>query len=485
MKKNLLALVAFLLLSATGVCADAPKTYLPWNNGKLVVSEEGRYLKHENGAPFFWLGETGWLMPERLSRDEVEYYLEQCKQRGYNVVQIQTINNVPAMNFYGQASMIDGFNFKDINRKGVYGYWDHMDYIIKTAERKGIYIGMVCIWGSPVARGDMSVKEAQSYGKFLAERYKDNPNIIWFIGGDIRGDVKTAEWETLARSIRAVDQNHLMTFHPRGRTTSAAWFNNAEWLDFNMFQSGHRRYGQRKGDGDYPIEENTEEDNWRFVERSMAMQPMKPVVDGEPIYEEIPQGLHDPNDTKWNDNDVRRYTYWPVFAGAFGHTYGHNSIMQFVRPGVGGAYGAKKPWYEALNDPGFNQMKFIKDLMLTFPYFERVPDQSIIAGQNGERYDRAIATRGNDYMMIYNYTGRPMQIDLTKISGAKKNAWWFTAKDGKLEYIGEFDSKVTPFQHDSGYCSGNDQVLILVDAAKEYVGKDWTQLPDAQQKWNK
>ncbi len=31
------------------------KTYIPWDNGKLVVSEEGRYLKHENGAPFFWL----------------------------------------------------------------------------------------------------------------------------------------------------------------------------------------------------------------------------------------------------------------------------------------------------------------------------------------------------------------------------------------------------------------------------------------------
>ena len=64
-----------------------------------------------------------------------------------------------------------------------------------------------------------------------------------------------------------------------------------------------------------------------------------------------------------------------------------------------------------------------------------------------------------------------MQIDLSKISGAKKNAWWYSAKDGKLEYIGEFDSKVTPFQHDSGYLSGNDQVLIVVDSAKDYVQK--------------
>ena len=193
---------------------------------------------------------------------------------------------------------------------------------------------------------------------------------------------------------------------------------------------------------------------------------MKPVIDGEPIYEEIPHGLHDENELLWKDYDVRRYAYWSVFAGSFGHTYGHNSIMQFIKPGVGGAYGAKKPWYDALNDPGYNQMKYLKNLMLTFPFFERIPDQSIITGQNGERYDRAIATRGNDYLMVYNYTGRPMEVDFSKISGAKKNAWWYTTKDGKLEYIGEFDNGVHKFQHDSGYCSGNDHILIVVDSSK-------------------
>jgi len=53
---------------------------LPWSHGKLMVSEEGRYLKHEDGTPFFWLGETGWLLPQRLDRDEASYYLEKCGQ---------------------------------------------------------------------------------------------------------------------------------------------------------------------------------------------------------------------------------------------------------------------------------------------------------------------------------------------------------------------------------------------------------------------
>jgi len=42
----------------------------PWDNGRLKVSENQRFLQFENGKPFFWLGETAWLMPERLNRDE-------------------------------------------------------------------------------------------------------------------------------------------------------------------------------------------------------------------------------------------------------------------------------------------------------------------------------------------------------------------------------------------------------------------------------
>lgn len=474
-------LAGFTFLTNGRMKAASP--YLPWKNGNLTVSGEGRYLK--NGTtPFFWLGDTGWLMPERLDRDEVEYYLEQCRQRGYNVVQVQTMNNIPSINHYGQSSLPDGFNFKNIYKKGVYGYWDHMDYIIKTAAQKGIYIGMTCVWGSPVKRGEMNVEQAKTYGNFLAERYKNFPNIIWMIGGDIRGDQNTAEWEALATAIKKIDKNHLMTFHPRGRTTSATWFNKATWLDFNMFQSGHRRYGQRNGDGDYPIKENTEEDNWRFVQTSMAEKPMKPVIDGEPIYEDIPQGLHDVNETRWKDYDVRRYAYWAVFAGAFGHTYGHNSIMQFIRPGVGAAFGAKKPWYDALNDPGYNQMKYLKNLMLTFPFFERIPDQSIIKGKNGERYDRMIATRGRDYLLVYNYTGSPMQIDCSLISGEKKNAWWYSTKDGKLTYLGEYKNGTHTFQPDCGYNSGNDHVLIMTDTQTHYVEPFWKNLPDVQQKNN-
>ncbi|MBQ8593751.1 MAG: glycoside hydrolase family 140 protein [Bacteroidaceae bacterium] len=497
MKKIVISLFLLLLCGS-----NYAGNNIPWKNGPLGVSENSRYLVHRNGTPFFWLGDTGWLMPERLNRDEVGYYLNRCGKAGYNVVQVQTVNGVPAYNIYGESSHPFGYDFTHIDRPGVYGYWDHMDYIVETAERNGIYIGMVCIWGGLVKSGQMTEEEAVQYGTFLANRYKDNPNIIWIIGGDIQGTVKTEVWETLARTIRAIDPGHLMTFHPRGRTCSSQFFPDAEWIDFHMFQSGHRRYGQRMGNKNYPIPDNTEEDSWRYVEQSLAIVPLKPVLDGEPSYENIPQGLHHNTEPRWNAADVRRYAYWSVFAGACGHTYGCNDIMQFYRPGYGPAYFADTPWWDALDFPGFNQMRHLKELMLTFPYEERVPDQTIIAAGDEQqaisdklpvervaqdqlppegtivpadsawvikKYNRLVATRGADYLLVYNYTGRAMEVDLTRISGKEKQAWWYSPITGEYSYIGKFDNRVTRFTPvEEGI--GKDIVLVVTDAEAGYLG---------------
>ena len=475
MKKTVI-ITSLLMFAAVTVCGA--KIYKPWTNGRLTVSENGRYIIHDNGTPFFWMGNTAWLLPERLTREEAEYYLSKEREYGYNVEQIQVLNGTPTFNIYGRQANDETFDCTKFSKDGEYGYWEHLDYIIGVAEANGIYIAMDCVWGSQI--NVLDEKKAAAYGKFLGERYKDCPNIIWLIGGDIRGDKKPEVWDAMARAIRKADANHIMTFHPRGRTTSAWWFNDREWMDFNMFQSGHRRYGQRRGDGDYTIKDNTEEDNWRYVDMSFEVEPLKPVIDGEPSYEDIPQGLHDLDAPRWQDYDVRRYAYWAVFGGAFGHTYGHNSVMQFIRPGLLASFGAEKPWWEAMNDPGYGQMKYLKWLMLAFPFTERVPDQSIIAGQNGERYDRIIATRGDDYLLVYNYSAKPMSIDLTKISGTKKNVWWMNPSDGSLTYLGEYDDAVADFSYDAAYLRGCDRVLIAVDATKDYLDTDAAQLPEKE-----
>lgn len=173
--------------------------------------------------------------------------------------------------------------------------------------------------------------------------------------------------------------------------------------------------------------------------------------------------MHDTTKPYWGAADVRRYAYWSVFAGGAGHTYGHNSVMQMHKPSdKGSAYGSKKYWYDALNDEGGREMHYLKDLMLSKPYFERVPDQRLIAGDVGEKYNYLAATRGKDYAFVYDYTGRPFSINMGKISGAKVKATWFNPKDGSKEPIGVFNNKGRQaFDPPGEEKEGNDRVLIL------------------------
>ena len=148
-------IIAIMLLFATVTAHAAGKIYKPWSNGKLKVSDNNLYIIHDNGTPFFWMGNTAWLLPERLNREEAEYFLAKDREAGYNVEQIQVLNAIPTFNVYGHQANNAEFDFSKVSKPGVYGYWEHLDYIVDTAERNGIYIAMDCIWGSILKQLDI------------------------------------------------------------------------------------------------------------------------------------------------------------------------------------------------------------------------------------------------------------------------------------------------------------------------------------------
>ncbi|MCU0409461.1 MAG: glycoside hydrolase family 140 protein [Bacteroidales bacterium] len=455
--------VLFLLTLLTG--CSRQETGLPL----LTVSGNGRFLATEKGDPFFWLGDTGWLLFKKLSREQSEKYLEDRKQKGFNVIQVMLIHDINnTSNAYGDSAVINRDLSKPCISEGAdpadelqYDYWDHVDFVIRLAGEKGIYMALVPVWGSNVRGGNVTAEQAAVYASFLAKRYRDFPNVIWLNGGDVAGSDSLKVWQTIGKTIKDADTDHLMTFHPFGRTMSSDWFHNESWLDFNMFQSGHRRYDQ----------DNTErcygEDNWRYVYSDYNRQPVKPTVDGEPSYEHIPQGLHDGTQPRWNDADTRRYAYWSVFAGAFGHTYGHSSIMQFYSPGdTIRTYYATKYWEQALDEAGGNSMKYLKELILSKPFFSRVPDQSLIRSRQGEKYGYLAATRGDGFALVYTYNGKSFSVDGTRVNSSRVTASWFNPRNGESIAIGTLENgNNLAFDPPGDVRDGNDWVLVI-DAAR-------------------
>jgi hypothetical protein len=441
---------------------------------KLKVSDNRRFLVTDTGKPFFWLGDTAWELFHRLNREGADRYLRKRAAQGFTVIQAVALAELDGHtdpNAYGHLPLTDLDPVRPAVKDGPNNdYWDHVDYIVTRANELGLYIGFLPTWGrywhDRVKDGKplFTKENAESYGEWLGRRYKGK-GLIWILGGDrgVENEEQKAVLRALARGLRKGDDGaHLMTFHPPGGAGSSRWFHDDDWLDFNMRQNGHvaeytGRYSQTRAD----------------YER----KPTKPVLDGEPLYEDHPLSFDAKRLGHSVAADVRRPLYWDLFGGAFGHTYGHHSVWQMWEPGKRRPINDPlMPWHQALDQPGAGQMHFARKLLESRPFLSRLPDDSVLvpdrvvtAVPGAGRY-RFVATRDSSgsYAMVYAPVGRPFRVRLDKISGTQAKAWWFNPRDGEATLIGTF-----PTTGEREFVPPNrgeplDWVLVLDDASRNY-----------------
>ena len=429
----------------------------PWEYGLLHVSENHRYLQNGD-QPFFWLADTAWLLMTEASEEEARSYLINRRDKGFTVIQAVLLHNVP-----GVVTNSIRKNDKDNTSKQ---YFDHCSRIVKIAEEIGLYMALLPSWGSVVSDGSLTEDNIEHYMTYVANRFKDNPNVIWLLGGDIRGAGHEGVYNKAGRVLRQLTPDKLIGYHPFGRTSSAMWFHHEDWLDFNMFQTGHRNYNQASlgaWDDNAVRETFFGEDNWRYVDRDYAMDPPKPTVDGEPSYELILQGLHDLANPYWREWDVRRYAYWSVFQGSMGHTYGDNAIQQMHcdsrKPGN---YGVRWTWRDSVHHVGSEQMGFLRALMESVDWQHGAPAEQLLLSGQKERYHRVSLFAGDDFLFAYTYLGEPFTVDLTPWKGRTLHAWWFNPVSGGRSYLADFTGKdsvqVKPLAR---LTQDNDWVLVV------------------------
>lgn len=460
--KKVFIIFAFLL---SGSCAQhsVEQQAMPSN---IKISANQRFFQYLDERPFFWLGDTAWLLFKRLDREQTGDYLSDRRRKGFNVIQVMLIHSVSDTNFQGDSALVAN-NIAQPNitpglnsgNEEQYDYWDHVDYVIKLAAEMNIWVALVPVWGTAVAEAGITAEQIKPYIEFLAERYRGMPNIVWLNGGDTDGDDNTDVWQVIGSTLKARAPNQLISFHPRGSRMSSQWFHNSDWLDFNMFQSGHRHYEQKPNKKSLPFGP----DNWKYVAIDYAKTPIKPTLDGEPSYEEIPYGLHDTSLPYWSAKDVRRYAYWSVFSGAAGFTYGHNSVMQFYDPNdqQNKAFGPKSHWRDALDAEGATQMQYLKSLMLSYGYYDRRPASEIIVNQ-GDKYQYLAATRGNRYAMVYAYSGQEIKLYMDRLPCGKCAASWFDPRSGKHYSVGQYSNVgIVSFFPPGSAKEGEDWVLVL------------------------
>jgi hypothetical protein len=437
---------------------------------RLKVSENHRFLVTESGRPFYWQGDTAWELFHRLNREEADIYLRNRADRRYTVIQAVALAELDGLNdpnAYGEKPLINN----DPTQPNE-AYFQHVDWIVKRANELGIYVGFLPTWGDKWNKAWGAGPEiftspnAETYGEWLGKRYRD-AGIVWILGGDRPLDKARAEMQkeilrAMARGLRRGDGGaHLITYHPTGGAGSSEHFHAEDWLDFNMRQNGHTaeftgRYDQTRAD----------------YERT----PVKPVIDGEPIYEDHPVSFDAKKYGHSIASDIRRPLYWDLFAGAFGHTYGHHSVWQMWSLDKKPINNPLMPWSEAILQPGAAQMQHARALMESRPFLSRIPDDSIVVVDRvptsvpgAGRYHFS-ATRDVDgtYAMVYAPVGRPFKVRMNAIQGATVKAWWFNPRDGKAQPIGKFPNQGEREFESPDQGEMLDWVLVLDDARAKY-----------------
>jgi hypothetical protein len=459
---------AVIVVSCFGALSSGAAPLLP-----LKISENHRHLLDSQGQPFFYLGDTAWELFHRLNREDAIRYLDDRAKKGFTVIQavaLAELDGLNTPNAYGHKPLRNNDPAApDVRDGSDNDYWDHVDFIVAQANQRGMYFGFLPTWGDKwnkkwgVGPEIFTPKNAEAYGEWLGKRYQ-KAGIIWILGGDrpVENDQQKETIRAMARGLRQGDGGaHLQTFHPTGGGSSSQWFHTDDWLDFNMRQNGH----QAEFTGRYDL---TRADYDRM--------PVKPVLDGEPIYEDHPVFFDAKKFGHSTASDVRRPLYWNLFGGACGHTYGHHSVWQMWAPGRAPVNDPLMPWLEAINQPGAGQMQHAKHLLLSRPFLTRVPDDSVIvmdrvptAVPGAGRY-RFVATRAENgsYAMVYAPVGRPFKVRMEKITGAKVKAWWFNPRDGKVVEIGVFPNVGEHLFTPPNPGELLDWVLVLDDESQKF-----------------
>lgn len=424
---------------------------------RLTVSSNGRYLVTSDGRPFFYLADTAWELAYRLDREEVEHYLRNRADKQFNVIQMVALDEYgfDLPNRYGDTALHNNDPLSPNER-----YFDYLDWIVSLANSLGLTVALLPTWGDKWNKAwgkgpeIFTQSNAYAYGKWIGARFRHH-DLIWVLGGD--RNIDEPEHVLLMRAMAAGltegdGGTHLRTYHPSGGHSSADWLHDESWLDFNMRQTGHHR--------DY--------DSYSRLSSDYSRQPVKPCLDGEPGYEDIPASFK-PELGYLDECEVRRYAYSAVFAGACGHTYGCHAIWQFYDPTRSEPIqGARTPWLTALDFPGANQMRYLRSLIESRPYLTRIPDQSVLESVSDTGLVYATRDLNRRYIMVYTSEGHPFGLHLPESWNTGAKAYWCDPRTGGVQsFHAHAAQRARPFvPPSSGH--GQDWVLVIDDAASGY-----------------
>ena len=414
------------------------------------VDPGGRFFLDQYGAPILLRGDSPWSMMTKLSPDQAEFWFATRERQGFNAAIVSLLGSLgnggpseDGRTYDGLAPFVDG----DVLRWNE-PYWRRATSYVRMAADHGITLLLYPVDGWTIGRSFMpwSIDQCRQYGRRVAERFADLPNLMWMTGGDYvaatdepaRGSDVDRCWDAMMRGVRETGDGRPFSIQlgPDKSVSS----DNPFWsrrVDWNFVYSYFPTY--------------------RAVLDAYGRTPRRPAVMGEANYE---GENNQPESLPTTDQTLRRQVVWSLTCGAAGEFMGSDD-WEF-----------HAGWESRLSTPAVAQVVRLRELFTSLRWEELVPDvagELVTAGRGAPLTtdtpmdvlddDHATAARTPDgsQAVVYVPTARTVAVD-TGVLLPGTRAVWVDPASGARKPAPMSGTMTTPGPNDAGDW---DWILLL------------------------
>jgi hypothetical protein len=445
MRRCAFALLSILFLNSALLAQSRPAY-------PLKISANKRYFVDQKNRPFLLHADTAWMIFYKLDRVEVEQYLENRRQLGFNTILAQFLayGRFQA-NKAGEYPLLNENDLTTPNEK----FFAHADWVIRKAAEKGMQVVIAPAWLDCCNGGwrdkmkANGVEKNRAFGLYIGKRYKDVPNLMWLMLGDRDPGEYLPFVDAMAEGIKAGGGKQLMSGHAGSPRSARDVLEGESWLDFNTTYT-YWPNSTTTGRPQFHVYANSRKDYQRT--------PAMPFILIESCYE---------NERQCTSQMIRRQAWWSVLSGSTGQALGNAPI-----------YGFNKGWQEAMNWRSSQDMSQLWKLLSKRAWWKLVPDikQELIVDGYGTfsgttdkdtGYDYVTAMHASDgsFALAYLPEGRAISVDMTKLSG-KVHARWVDPVSGEFTPIttSQFPNRsITKFTPPVQNSSGDRDFVLLLE----------------------
>jgi hypothetical protein len=426
----------------------------------LRVGQTRRYLVDRRGRPFLIVGDAPQSLIVNASLRDAKTYLANRAARGFNSVWINLLCNrytggrADGTTFDGIAPFTTPGDLSTPNEQ----YFRRADAIVRMADRYGITVFL-----DPIETGgwldvlrENGLRKDVGYGRWIGDRYRSFPNIVWFNGNDFqqwRVKANDAVALAVARGIRETDARHIQTVELDAKTSGSR--DDPSWTPVIALDAAYTYYPTYA----QVLKEYTRPDfaPTFLVEANYEFEDARP-------------------------RTLRRQEYWSLLSGAAGQLYGNRYTWQFGPTRlVGNKYGwrATFGWRNTLDSKGVTELEYVTKLFASRRWFELVPDNDHRLVTSGigtfatrgqvDDSDYATAARTPDGKLgiVYLPTRRLVSVDLRRL-GPEVDAKWYDPTSGQFIPVGGSPFRNTAkwdFTPPGANAGGDDDWVLVLTAA--------------------